>query len=90
MKDKQKETAVALKYEADEDIAPRIIAKGQGVTAENIVKSAKEHDIPVYQDEKLANQLHSMEIDDYIPEELYEAIAQILVFIAKVDGRELK
>lgn len=51
MKDKQKETAVALKYEADEDIAPRIIAKGQGVTAENIVKSAKEHDIPVYQDE---------------------------------------
>ena len=46
------ESAVALKYKPEEDIAPRVIAKGERKVAENIVKKAKENDIPVYKDEK--------------------------------------
>lgn len=88
MEKKPKEAAVALKYDMDEDAAPKVVAKGQGEVAKKIVEQAQEHEIPVYKDEKLAGQLAAMEIDDYIPEELYEAVAQILVFIAKVDGRE--
>lgn len=85
----KKETAVALKYDMEEDIAPKVLAKGQGEVAKKIIEQAQEHEIPVYKDEKLARQLGAMEIDDYIPEELYEAVAQILVFIAKVDGNGL-
>lgn len=86
MENTKKDTAVALKYEMEEDIAPKVIAKGQGEVARKIVENAQEHDIPVYRDEKLAKQLGALETDDYIPEELYDAVAQILVFIAKVDG----
>lgn len=86
MENTKKDTAVALKYEMEEDIAPKVIAKGQGEVARKIVENAQEHDIPVYRDEKLAKQLGELETDDYIPEELYDAVAQILVFIAKVDG----
>lgn len=86
MENTKKDTAVALKYEMEEDIAPKVIAKGQGEVARKIVENAQEHDIPVYRDETLAKQLGALETDDYIPEELYDAVAQILVFIAKVDG----
>ncbi|MBF1051459.1 MAG: EscU/YscU/HrcU family type III secretion system export apparatus switch protein [Peptostreptococcaceae bacterium] len=86
--DKQKkiESAVALKYNADEDIAPKVIAKGEKKVAENIVEKAKELDIPIYQDEKLTNQLKNLEIDENIPQELYEAVAQVLLFITRLDN----
>ena len=86
---KGKETAVALRYDMKEFIAPKIVGKGQGEVAKRIIEKAKENDIPVYQDEKLASQLSAMEIDSFIPEELYEAVAQILAFIAGVDADEI-
>lgn len=86
MEKKPKDTAVALKYDMEEDIAPKVIAKGQGEVAKKIVERAEEHDIPIYQDPKLAKQLDAISMDDMIPEELYDAVAQILVFIAKVDS----
>lgn len=85
-KERKIESAVALKYKADEDIAPKVIAKGEKKVAENIVAKAKKLDIPVYQDEKLANQLKNLEIDDNIPQELYEAVAQVLLFITRLDN----
>ncbi len=87
---KGKETAVALRYDVDEYVAPKIVGKGKGEVAKKIIEKANENKIPVYKDEKLANQLSAMEMDSYIPEELYEAVAQILAFIAGVDSNEIR
>lgn len=84
-KDKKINSAIALKYNPDEDIAPKIIAKGERKVAENMLEKAKEHNIPIYQDEKLSNQLKNLEIDDNIPQDLYEAVAQVLIFITNLD-----
>lgn len=86
---REEKKAVALKYDEGEDIAPKVIAKGKRKVAENILEKAKEHNIPVYKDKKLASQLSNLEIDDNIPQELYEAVAQVLLFITKIDSETL-
>lgn len=84
-KDKKINSAIALKYNPDEDIAPKIIAKGERKVAENMLEKAKQNNIPIYKDEKLSNQLKNLEIDDNIPQDLYEAVAQVLIFITNLD-----
>jgi flagellar biosynthesis protein len=76
--------AVALKY-SPTDVAPKVIAKGQGFMADRIIKSAEEHDVAVYKDEKLINELDKLDIGNNIPPELYEVVAQVLVFIDRLD-----
>lgn len=78
-------TAVALSYE-EGDEAPKILASGKGYVAEKIVERAKEEEIPVHKDEKLASTLSKLEIGDYIPQELYGVVAEILVFVNRVEG----
>lgn len=80
----QKKSAVALSYDSD-DMAPRIIASGKGILADKILDVAKEAQVPIHQDAKLANTLSKLEIGDYIPTELYEVVAEILVFIDRMD-----
>ena len=82
--EKKEKKAIALSYTA-EDTAPRVLAKGSGLVAENILKTAQKSDIPVYEDEKLARMLTQLEIGDNIPPELYDIVAQVLVFITDVD-----
>ncbi len=77
--DKDK-TAVALSYEAG-DSAPRILASGNGYVAEQIIEEAKKADVPFYQDNELAQTLSKLNIGDAIPPELYEVVAEILVFV---------
>ena len=77
--DKNK-TAVALAYEAG-DSAPRILASGKGYVAEQIIEEAKKADVPFYQDNELAETLSKLDIGDAIPPELYEVVAEILVFV---------
>ncbi len=77
-------TAVALAYDPG-DAAPRILATGKGAVAEKIIEEAKAHNVPFYKDNKLAETLSKLEIGDAIPPELYEVVAQILLF---VDGME--
>jgi len=77
-------TAIALSYEPDE-AAPKIIASGKGYLADKIIERAKEANIPLHKDEKLANTLSKLEIGDMIPQELYEVVAEILVFVDKMD-----
>ena len=77
--------ANALRFNPEVDAAPQLIAKGMGLVADNIIRKAKEHDIPVYVDEKLSNQLKQLEIGDQIPYELYEVVAEVLIFIGGVD-----
>lgn len=84
MSENKKKTAVALQYNAGEE-APKIIATGKGILAEKILDKAKESDVPVYEDEKLANTLSKLDIGDMIPPELYGVVAEILVFVDKMD-----
>ena len=84
-KNMSNKTAVALSYEAG-DQAPKILATGKGYVAEKIIERAKEVDVPVHKDEKLAATLSKLEIGDYIPKELYGVVAEILVFVDRVEG----
>lgn len=77
-------TAVALAYEPG-DVAPKILATGKGELAERIIEKGKEENVPFYQDNKLANTLSKLQIGDTIPPELYDVVAEILVFVDDMD-----
>lgn len=62
-----------------------ILAVGKGEVAERIIETAKENDVPFYQDNKLAETLSRLQIGDTIPPELYEVVAEILVFVDDMD-----
>ncbi len=84
--------AVALQYNPD-DVAPKIIATGKGKVAEKIIEKAKESNVAVHEDSKLADTLSKLDIGDYIPPELYEVVAEILVFVddmEKLKGRVME
>ena len=74
----KEKTAVAVAYNPGE-VAPKILAVGKGEVAERIIETAKENDVPFYQDNKLAETLSRLQIGDTIPPELYEVVAEILV-----------
>ena len=80
----EKKTAVALEYELGEQ-APKVIATGQGRIAEKIIDVAKEANVPVHKDEKLARSLSVLDIWEYIPPELYSIVAEVLVFVDSMD-----
>lgn len=80
----QTRTAVAVAYEPG-DRAPKILATGKGHLAEKIIEKAKEEDVPLYADDKLADTLSKLEIGEMIPPELYEVVAEILVFVDDMD-----
>lgn len=80
----KKKTAVAVAYDP-EDTAPKILATGKGYLAEKIIEKAKEEQIPFYKDTKLADTLSRLEIGEMIPPELYEVVAEILVFVDDMD-----
>lgn len=80
--------AVALQYEAERDTAPRVIAKGKGHVAENILAAAQSNTIPVYQNKSLVNMLMAIDIDREIPPELYKAIAEVMAYVYKMDKKE--
>ncbi len=77
-------TAVALAYEPG-DVAPKILATGKGELAERIIEKGKEENVPLYKDHKLASTLSKLEIGDAIPPELYDVVAEILVFVDDMD-----
>src|SRR4051794_7090212 len=81
--------AVALKYDAEKH-APEVIAKGKDLIAAQIRKIARENDVPVVSDPPLARSLHgAVEIGHQIPEELYQAVAQLLAFVYRVANRKV-
>lgn len=82
-------TAVALEYN-EEDGAPKVVASGKGAVADRIIESAKENDVPIHEDGKLANTLSKLEIGDVIPPELYEVVAEVLVFVDYMDRKKSK
>ncbi len=88
--DKGKETrrkAVALRYDATSDAAPRVIAKGTGLLADRIIEIAQEHGIHIYHDPDLVTVLAKLNLDTAIPEELYRAVAEVLAFVYRLNQR---
>ena len=83
-KEEKLKQAIALEYDPSDE-APRVIASGRGILAEKIIEKAKENDVPVHQDDKLADTLSRLDIGDMIPPELYEVVAEILVFVDSMD-----
>lgn len=83
-KEKRREAA-ALKYTPENNSAPVIVALGKGETADKIIETAKEHDVPLHKDPKLANTLNKMKTGDVIPPDLYEVVAEIFAFVYKMD-----
>ncbi len=84
---KQSPMAIALSYDSTKHSAPRLTAKGKGVVAENIIKIAKEQNIPIQDDPTLVELLSQLKINETIPEELYQVVAEIFAFIYKVDKK---
>ena len=81
----KKPIAVALLY--DRTGAPRVVAKGKGSIGAKIIEVAKSHDIPIEENEVLAGALSNVDIGEEIPQELYKAVAEVLIFVLKLSGR---
>lgn len=76
--------AVALRYNKTKEKAPRVIAKGQGKTAENIIQIAELYNLPIKKDEDLIELLAKVELDKEIPDSLYKAVAEVFAFVYKI------
>lgn len=77
--------AVALKYERGKDAAPKVTAKGRGAVADKILALARENRIPIEQDSTLMEALYRLDINEEIPEELYQVVAELLAFIYRMN-----
>lgn len=80
--------AIALVYNQDEDPAPKVIAKGADFMAQRIKDVAKENNIEIVEDKPLARMLYAnVEIGEFIPPELYKAVAEVLAYVYKLQGK---
>jgi flagellar biosynthesis protein len=82
--------AIAMRYRQDTDHAPKVVAKGQGSTADRIIALAQEHGIPLHEDRDLAQLLGTLEIDAEIPPGMYQALAEVLAHLYRLNGNALK
>ncbi|MHC0037650.1 EscU/YscU/HrcU family type III secretion system export apparatus switch protein [Pseudoneobacillus sp. C159] len=82
--------AVALSYNSCQNDAPKVVASGRGMLAANMIEKAKEHNIPLQEDPSLVELLCQLEINETIPEELYNAVAEVFAFIYSVDQQHSK
>ncbi len=81
---KSRKKAAALKYE-ENLMAPTITASGIGHIADKIIEKAEENDVPIVYNKELTDLLCNVDIGDYIPSELYEAVAHIIAYVADLD-----
>lgn len=80
--------AVALKY-APGDRAPKVVAKGRGLIAAEIIARAREHGIYVHASPELVTLLQQVDLDDHIPPALYVAVAELLAWLYQVEQRNI-
>ncbi|MBU5591408.1 EscU/YscU/HrcU family type III secretion system export apparatus switch protein [Clostridium sp. MSJ-4] len=81
---KKRRKAAAIKYESSYD-APVVTARGMGQIADKILEKAEENDVPVVYNKELADLLNNVDVGDYVPSELYEAVAEIIAYVADID-----
>lgn len=81
--------AVALQYDQEQtEGAPRLVAVGEGYLAEKIIKIAQEENVPIVEDCEVVSKLVHFPVGAEIPEELYQAVAKILVYLYKLDQEQ--
>jgi flagellar biosynthesis protein len=78
--------AVVLEYDPSRGV-PQVVAQGKGHVAERIIEIAEEHKVPIHENPELALMLNMLNIGDEIPPELYNVVAQILIYVAEVDKK---
>ena len=83
--DVKRQLAVALHY--DKTGAPRVVAKGKGTIGAKIIEIARANDVPIEENAVLAGALSNVELGDEIPEDLYKAVAEVLIFVLGLSGR---
>jgi len=83
-----RQKAVALRYDKERENAPRVLAKGEGETANNIIKIAQLHKLPIKKDADLIELLSKVEIDKEVPQELYKAVAELFSYIYKISNKQ--
>jgi len=82
------QTAIALRYDpGNGDLAPRVLASGKGASAEQILRLAQEHGIPLRRDPVLASALSTLDLGTSVPPELFRAVAEVLAFVYKLNGK---
>lgn len=79
--------AVAIAYNSG-DTAPRVVAKGRGMVAEQIIERAKEHGVAIHESKELVSLLMQVELDDHIPPALYRAVAELLAWLYRVEAAQ--
>jgi flagellar biosynthesis protein len=77
----------ALRYDPQRDAAPKVVARGRGHVAERITEIAREHHIPLHEDPNLVEVLEAMDVDLEIPPVLYRAVAEVLAFVYRLNGK---
>lgn len=89
-KDKNNKTtmAAAIKYDASQDGAPKVAARGRGFIADKIIEIAKKYDIPIKNDPDLVQVLSKLDVGAEIPVELYRAVAEILAFVYSLNEKK--
>lgn len=80
--------AVALGFNEKVDHAPKVLASGRGVVAEQIVQIARDNNIPMHRDVNLVEVLSVLEIDEYIPIEVYSVVAKIFTYIYEQEQKK--
>jgi flagellar biosynthesis protein len=78
-------SAVALAY-SQTDAAPRVVAKGRGLIAEQIITRAREHGVYVHESPELVSLLLQVDLDQRIPPQLYIAVAELLAWIYRLES----
>ncbi len=81
-----KQVAVALAYQMG-DAAPKIVAKGKGLIAEEIISRAKEHGVFVHESKELVALLMQVDLDERIPPELYLVVAELLAWLYRIEQK---
>ncbi len=79
--------AVALKYNQKSNLAPKVVAKGQGEIAKKILQKADEFEIPIFKNRALAESLLKLDIDEQIPTNLYKAVAEVFVWLMSAEQK---
>ena len=82
----QRKTAVAIQYDRATMPAPQLVAKGRGIVAEKLITMARENGIPIVEDKLLVEMLDKLNLNQQIPGELYQVVAEILVAVYKAEA----
>lgn len=85
----ERSLAVALAY-APGDTAPKVVAQGRGLIAEEIIKRAKDHGVYVHESPELVTLLMQVDIDERIPPQLYVAVAELLAWLYQIEEKGIQ